>query len=217
MAVCTINAIGDKVWRLDGQLHRDNGPAVEYVDGTRHWHQHGNLHRTDGPAIDCTTGSRQWFKHGARHRDDEGHSASRGAKHRPAVEHDNGSREWWVNGEKHREDGPAIEQADGTKCCAATYLRGNLHRLDGPAIEHGNELHGTQPKLQWWFEGYELTEQQHTRIRSRVARVEKVRAHRIKWFIPSLREYRLLPRLCSPHSAAFMKRFHADWDADTAT
>ena len=26
-----------------------------------------------------------------------------------------GDREWYLNGKRHREDGPAIEQADGTK------------------------------------------------------------------------------------------------------
>ena len=35
-----------------GELHRDEGPAIEYADGDKFWYQNGNLHRTDGPAIE---------------------------------------------------------------------------------------------------------------------------------------------------------------------
>ena len=43
--------------------------------------------------------------------------------------------EWYRNGEHHREDGPAIEDADGTK---AWYRNGKYHREDGPAMEYSN-------------------------------------------------------------------------------
>ena len=39
----------------------------------------------------------------------------------PAIEDADGSKEWWVNGKLHREDGPAIEYANGTK---AWYVNG---------------------------------------------------------------------------------------------
>jgi len=32
-------------------LHREDGPAKEYVNGTEYWYQYGKLHREDGPAI----------------------------------------------------------------------------------------------------------------------------------------------------------------------
>ena len=35
-----------------GQLHRTDGPAVEYSNGDRVWYQNGFLHRIDGPAIE---------------------------------------------------------------------------------------------------------------------------------------------------------------------
>ena len=35
-----------------GQLHRTNGPAVEYSDGGRTWYQNGILHRIEGPALE---------------------------------------------------------------------------------------------------------------------------------------------------------------------
>ena len=34
----------------DGYLHREDGPAVIYTDGSKEWWIRGNLHREDGPA-----------------------------------------------------------------------------------------------------------------------------------------------------------------------
>ena len=31
-------ANGDKYWCLDGEYHREDGPAIEYVDGERGWY-----------------------------------------------------------------------------------------------------------------------------------------------------------------------------------
>ena len=44
-----------------GQLHRDDGPAVEYITGSKEWWQHGELHRVDGPAIEWCNGSVEWW------------------------------------------------------------------------------------------------------------------------------------------------------------
>jgi len=44
---------GTKKWRnSNGKLHREDGPAVEYTDGSRLWYINGQLHRIDGPAIE---------------------------------------------------------------------------------------------------------------------------------------------------------------------
>ena len=32
-AEVTVNDEGDRIWYLDGKLHREDGPAVEYADG----------------------------------------------------------------------------------------------------------------------------------------------------------------------------------------
>ena len=32
---------GDKVWYLNGESHREKGPAVEYADGRKLWYWHG--------------------------------------------------------------------------------------------------------------------------------------------------------------------------------
>lgn len=43
----TIGAKNEK-----GERHREDGPAVEYADGSKYWYQNGELHREDGPAIE---------------------------------------------------------------------------------------------------------------------------------------------------------------------
>ena len=32
---------GDVMWCLNGKLHREDGPAIEYFDGTKSWYLHG--------------------------------------------------------------------------------------------------------------------------------------------------------------------------------
>ena len=46
------------------QLHRDDGPAVEYADGLKVWYQNGLRHRTDGPAIEWNDGRKWWYING---------------------------------------------------------------------------------------------------------------------------------------------------------
>jgi hypothetical protein len=33
-----VYASGNKSWYLNGQLHREDGPAIEYVDGHKSWY-----------------------------------------------------------------------------------------------------------------------------------------------------------------------------------
>jgi hypothetical protein len=51
-SICKIDLTGTKRWYLNGKLHREDGPAVEYTDGTKVWRQRGKLHRIGGPAIE---------------------------------------------------------------------------------------------------------------------------------------------------------------------
>ena len=48
-------------------LHREAGPAVEYIDGTSLWYQDGVLHRKDGPATVRATGYSEWWIKGIPH------------------------------------------------------------------------------------------------------------------------------------------------------
>jgi len=76
--------------------HREDGPAVEYLTGTKEWFINGLAHREDGPAKEYSSGSKEWFINNVLHRTGG-----------PAREMSDGLKEWWVEGKFHREDGPA--------------------------------------------------------------------------------------------------------------
>jgi hypothetical protein len=80
-----------------GQLHREDGPAVENAVG-RSWWINGQLHRTDGPAIEWSSGSREWWINGKCHREDG-----------PALISVYGIKFWYLNSknytkEQHQEE-----------------------------------------------------------------------------------------------------------------
>ena len=98
------NADGTKMWYVNGQFHREDGPAIEWPNGRKAWYVNNKLHRIDGPAIEWSDSNKQWFVNGKRHREDG-----------PAIESAGGTKEWYVNNKLHRLDGPAIEYSDGVK------------------------------------------------------------------------------------------------------
>jgi hypothetical protein len=55
-----------RCWYKNGKLHRIDGPAIEYSDGEKWWYQNGRLHRLDGSAIEYTDGYKQWYYEGKR-------------------------------------------------------------------------------------------------------------------------------------------------------
>jgi len=57
-----ISLDGTIEWRNDaGQLHRVDGPAREWADGSKFWLLHGKFHREDGPACEFADGNKAWF------------------------------------------------------------------------------------------------------------------------------------------------------------
>jgi hypothetical protein len=57
-----IDEDGDTFWyNFDGELHRDDGPAVIRANGDKWWCQHGKLHRDDGPAWEYADGANGWW------------------------------------------------------------------------------------------------------------------------------------------------------------
>ena len=53
---------GTKHWKLNGKLHRLDGPAVERKSGTNLWFAYGNFHRVDGPALECEYSAKNaWY------------------------------------------------------------------------------------------------------------------------------------------------------------
>ena len=52
---------GNKSWYLNGELHREDGPAVEFASGDKYWYKEGQCHRIDGPAIEYADGDKRWY------------------------------------------------------------------------------------------------------------------------------------------------------------
>ena len=77
---------GTKRWYVDGKLHREDGPAIEWANSSKQWYRNGKLHREDGPAIEWANGTRFWYLNRKLHREDG-----------PAIEWASGTREWYLN------------------------------------------------------------------------------------------------------------------------
>jgi len=48
-------------YTLDGEFHREDGPAVEYANGAKMWYLYGIPHREDGPAKEYFNGDKEWY------------------------------------------------------------------------------------------------------------------------------------------------------------
>ena len=68
--VMSIDSFGHKWWRWGDRLHRIDGPAIEYADGTKEWWVNDLRHRIDGPAAEHADGGRDWWVFGELHRED---------------------------------------------------------------------------------------------------------------------------------------------------
>ena len=53
-----ISKNGDKCWYLNGQRHREDGPAIESASGNKHWFVNDQRHREDGPAVEYANGNK---------------------------------------------------------------------------------------------------------------------------------------------------------------
>ena len=53
------------------QLHREDGPAVEWNDSTKEWRVNGKLHREDGPAVEWYDETKAWYVNGECLTEDE--------------------------------------------------------------------------------------------------------------------------------------------------
>ena len=69
-----VDGLGNRLYyNKAGHLHRTDGAAVEYDDGTKEWWQNGKRHRIDGPAVECFDGYCEWWFNGVElpvYRDD---------------------------------------------------------------------------------------------------------------------------------------------------
>ena len=58
---------GTKSYWINGKGHRENGPAFEKPNGDKLYYINGNLHREDGPAIDCIDGKKFYYLNGKQY------------------------------------------------------------------------------------------------------------------------------------------------------
>ena len=85
-----MDSVGNKRWyNAADQLHRLDGPAIEYAYGDKEWWVNGQRHRLDGPAIERADGSKSWYQNGQLHRLDG-----------PTVEYPNGTKFWYLYGKE---------------------------------------------------------------------------------------------------------------------
>jgi len=88
MSKCIVDEYGNTKWfNKEGKLHRNDGPALHYKDGSSYWYVNGKCHRTDGPAIEWYNGDKEWHVNNKLHRIDG-----------PAIEYKNGRIFWYING-----------------------------------------------------------------------------------------------------------------------
>lgn len=57
-------------YNASNQLHRLDGPAVEWSDGSKFWYCKGKRHRLDGPAVEMANGKNQWWIDGTQYDED---------------------------------------------------------------------------------------------------------------------------------------------------
>ena len=84
--VCETDIWGNNRWYLNERLHREDGPAVIYANGTQLWYIDGNMHRINGPAVIHPDDTQEWCVNNQRHRIDG-----------PAVIHPDDTQEWFIN------------------------------------------------------------------------------------------------------------------------
>jgi hypothetical protein len=64
-----IDEYGTKTYYKDKAmtiLHREDGPAVEWWDGSKSWWLNGKRHREDGPAVEYANGDKSWYLDGEK-------------------------------------------------------------------------------------------------------------------------------------------------------
>jgi hypothetical protein len=69
---------GTRTWYNDkGEVHREDGPAIEGRNGDCWWYRNGELHREEGPAIECGNGLySSWYLNGCQYTEEEFAKAS---------------------------------------------------------------------------------------------------------------------------------------------
>ena len=59
--VSIVDTYGVHYYNKQDQRHREDGPAIEYSNGTKYWYINGYYHKTAGPAIEYSDGTKVWY------------------------------------------------------------------------------------------------------------------------------------------------------------
>ena len=154
---CSTDEYGNKEWKVNGKLHREDGPAYESSLGCKCWYRNGYLHRTDGPAV-ILPYRKEWWLNGKQVSEEE---VMKNTQQPQCIINERGDKVWSVNGKFHRTDGPAWEWANGDE---SWYQNNEPHRTDGPAIISGEHK-------EWWVRGVQINEKEFIRSQQYIAAV----------------------------------------------
>jgi hypothetical protein len=128
---------GDTIHYLNGEFHREDGPAIDFAEGDKEWWLYGEC--LDFKSWMFKVGEKKMKKvkisklpNGILYKYPDG---------KEIFKYIHGDTIYYLNGKIHREDGPAIERVNGDK---EWYLNDKLHRENGPAVEFANGE-------KWWF------------------------------------------------------------------
>jgi hypothetical protein len=108
---------GSKHWYLDGKLHREDGPAVEYPKVGNLWYLNGKRHREDGPAVESYNGSKCWYLNDKLHREDG-----------PAIECPKEGKGWFLNGKE-------LTEQEHKAATSKPTCEGKIVEIDGKKYE----------------------------------------------------------------------------------
>jgi hypothetical protein len=98
---------GNKLYYKDKEmtiLHREDGPAIEWVNGGKFWYRDGELYREDGPAIEWSIDEKERYKGCKFH-----------MEHSPAVELPRDENAWYLNGGDYPKPNSSSPQIHTTK------------------------------------------------------------------------------------------------------
>jgi hypothetical protein len=69
-----ISKYGTKHYFKDKEMtirHREDGSAIECVNGSKYWYLNGKLHREDGPAVEGADGYKAWYLNDVKYTEEE--------------------------------------------------------------------------------------------------------------------------------------------------
>ena len=55
-----------RYYNENNQLHRENGPAIEYANGGKEWYINNQRYREEGSAIEYADGDKYWYINGIK-------------------------------------------------------------------------------------------------------------------------------------------------------